>query len=193
MSRELEAFSYSVAHDRATQGIDGFSLALLEDWRRSADEQGKDYPIVRASAQRMAQSSKPLLLSSDPERACREVRPRQPGLRHDPAPPRAGADAEVESPSLTLLARRSAAPVDPPRQPARQRFEIHRAQRPAHIEFGKEQVGPTVEYFVRDDGGLRHELRVEALRPPAPPQLHAPVRGIGIGLATVQRIVHRPR
>ena len=44
-NKELDAFAYSVSHDlRAPlRGIDGFSLALLEDYGNKLDTQGKDY------------------------------------------------------------------------------------------------------------------------------------------------------
>ncbi len=56
-SRELEAFSYSVAHDlRAPlRGIDGFAQALIEDYGDKLDASGVRYlDRIRAAAQRMA-------------------------------------------------------------------------------------------------------------------------------------------
>ena len=57
-NRELEAFSYSVSHDlRAPlRSIDGFSLALLEDYDDRLDETGRNYlRRVRGATQRMSQ------------------------------------------------------------------------------------------------------------------------------------------
>src|SRR5258708_11223666 len=64
-SRELEAFSYSVAHDlRAPlRGVDGYSEVLLEDYSDKLDDVGKK-PLrtVRESAQRMGQLIESLLM-----------------------------------------------------------------------------------------------------------------------------------
>ncbi len=55
-NEELESFSYSVSHDlRAPlRAIDGFSLALMEDYEDVLDETGKDFLLrVRNGTQRM--------------------------------------------------------------------------------------------------------------------------------------------
>lgn len=57
-NKELEAFSYSVSHDlRAPlRGIDGWSLALLEDYGNELDEKANQYITrVRAETQRMGE------------------------------------------------------------------------------------------------------------------------------------------
>ena len=71
-NKELEAFSYSVSHDlRAPlRSIDGFSLALLEDYGETLDGTAKDYlRRVRAASQNMAQLIDDLLKLSRVSRA----------------------------------------------------------------------------------------------------------------------------
>lgn len=57
-NQELESFCYSVSHDlRAPlRSLDGFSLALLEDYADALDDTGKDYlRRLRASSHQMSQ------------------------------------------------------------------------------------------------------------------------------------------
>ena len=71
-NRELEAFAHSVSHDlRAPlRGIDGWSLALLEDCGEQLDAQGQKYlDRVRSEAQRMGKLIDDLLHLSRVSRA----------------------------------------------------------------------------------------------------------------------------
>ncbi len=71
-NKELESSAYSIAHDlRAPlRGIDGWSLALLEDYGDRLDEQARTYlGRVRSEAQRMGQLIDDLLQLSRVTRA----------------------------------------------------------------------------------------------------------------------------
>src|SRR5260370_19424900 len=63
-NRELEAFSYSVAHDLRTplRGIDGFSELLIQNYGEKLDDQGRQYlDRVQSATHRMGQLIEDLL------------------------------------------------------------------------------------------------------------------------------------
>jgi len=56
LNKEIEAFSYSVSHDLRgpLRSMDGFSMALLEDYGEQLDDEARDYlRRIRAASQRM--------------------------------------------------------------------------------------------------------------------------------------------
>jgi signal transduction histidine kinase len=199
-NKELEAFSYSVSHDLRgpLRAIDGFSQALLEDYIMALDAQGQDYlRRVRAASQRMAQLIDDLLMLSRMSREAlrREVvdlsilaRAILADLK-DAEPQRrveicvsdgvaANGDARLLRVVLENLLRNA--------------WKFTSKHDKAKIEFGVSQSNGNPIYFVRDDGAGFDAAYVDKLFGPFQ-RLHASseFEGTGIGLATVQRIIHR--
>jgi light-regulated signal transduction histidine kinase (bacteriophytochrome) len=199
-NRELEAFSYSVAHDlRAPlRGIDGFSQALLEDYSQKLDEEGKRYlRRVRESAQHMAQLIDSLLSLARITRS---------DLRH-------------ELVDLSGLARATAERLAAS-QPGRQvecligqgltamgdsrllgsvldnllgnAWKFTQDQPRASIEFACSQQDGQSVFFVRDNGA-GFDMTFAPKLFGVFQRLHTSdeFEGTGIGLATVQRIIRR--
>jgi light-regulated signal transduction histidine kinase (bacteriophytochrome) len=199
-NRELEAFAYSVSHDlRAPlRGIDGWSLALLEDYSALLDGSGQQYlNRVRTETQRMGNLIDDLLQLSRVSRGemkldqvditalagrivdrLRDAQPKrsiefaiEPGLV-------AFGDARLLEIALTNLLSNA--------------VKFTGAQNPALIEFGKIEKDGEMAFYVRDNGA-GFDMAYAGNLFGAFQRLHKVTEfpGTGIGLATVQRIVRR--
>ena len=198
--KELEAFSYSVSHDLRSplRSIDGFSQALLEDYGGKLDGEGRDYlQRVRAGSQRMAQLIDDLLNLS---RVARSEMSRVPvdlsRIAKDIANGLRKSDQErnvefVISGGLTAQGdeRLLRAAMENLFSNAWKFTSIHPRGR---IEFGMARRDGQPVYFIKDDGVGFDMTYVGKLFGPFQ-RLHSPgdFPGTGIGLATVQRIIHR--
>jgi light-regulated signal transduction histidine kinase (bacteriophytochrome) len=199
-NKELEAFSYSVSHDlRAPlRGIDGYARILEEDYNAKLDDEGRRVlGVVRSEALRMGALIDNLLTFSrlgrqrveltviDMTALARDVFDRLIEKAEgapvrfdlDELPPAHGDIAMVRQVLVNLLGnaikftRRRSAPV---------------------IEIGGTLADGTSAYFVRDNGeGFDEAFKDKLFR--VFQRLHSEeeFEGTGVGLALVQRIVHR--
>jgi light-regulated signal transduction histidine kinase (bacteriophytochrome) len=196
-NRELEAFSYSVSHDlRAPlRAIEGFSQQLQKHYHASLDERGKDYlgRVCRASERmseliddmlHLSQVGRQPLVKIDVDlsalalgvaRDLRQAAPAQAGVFEIAPGMKVEADQKLIRIVLENLmgnawkfSARHAAPV---------------------ITVG---IGADGAVFVHDNGAGFSMDYVHKLFTPFQ-RLHsaADFAGTGIGLATVQRIIHR--
>ncbi len=199
-NKELDAFSYSVSHDlRAPlRAIDGFSQALLEDYRENLDSVGQDHlQRVRLAAQRMSALIDDLLNLSRVTRSeiHRErldltavVRSIAEELQRG-APGRKVTFAITEGLTVEGDSRLLRVAIENLLDNAWKYTSSHSC---ARIEFGLNQSNGRPAYFVRDDGAGFDPRYSERLFG-AFQRLHAVTEfpGTGIGLATVQRIIRR--
>ena len=200
-NKELDAFSYTVSHDLRTplSIIDGFSQALLENYAATLDARGRDYlQRICGATQRMADLIDALL-----------------GLSHVTR-----AELVWEVVDVSALARAIATDLQRGEPTRQAEFVIadgvvahgdarllgvvlenlfsnawkFTARQPwARIEFGSlPQREGSLVFFVRDNGvGFDMAYADKLFR--AFQRLHGRTEypGTGVGLATVQRIIHR--
>jgi PAS domain S-box-containing protein len=199
-NQELAALSYSVSHDLRTplRAIDGFSLALLEDYQGSLDDQGRDYlKRVRAASQRMGTLIDDLLRLASIARQ----------------------EYQSKMVDLSLLAKRVAnsfSDTDPERlveikiKPGLlvqgdenllhiavsnlfgNAWAFTRHRKDAQIEFGCQEINGLFAYFIRDNGvGFDMRYAAKLFQPFQTLHGRSELEGSGIGLAIVQRIIHK--
>jgi len=199
-NRELEAFAYSVSHDlRAPlRGIDGWSLALLEDYDAQLDDGARKYlNRVRSETQRMGNLIDDMLQLSRVNRG--EMKLHRVDLTalanqiaarlRDAQPERsmefviepelvASGDSRLLEIALTNLFSNAV------------KFTGTRDK--ALIEFGRIEKEGEMAFYIRDNGA-GFDMAYSGNLFGAFQRLHkvSEFPGSGIGLATVQRVVRR--
>ena len=199
-NKELESFCYSVSHDlRAPlRGIDGFSQALLVKYPAQLDERGRHYlQRIRAGTQRMGQLIDDLLnLSRVTRQEMRAETVMLSALAHDVAEelrktqPQRAVEFRIQE---NLQAQGDAHLLGIALQNLLDNAWKYTAKHAhARIEFGLVERQGEAVYFVRDDGA-GFDMAYAGKLFGAFQRLHNETEfpGIGIGLATVQRIIHR--
>ena len=199
-NRELEAFSYSVAHDlRAPlRGINGFAEALLEDYAGKLDEEADDHlRRIAAGAQRMGHLIDALLALSRVTRTdVRRERVELGALADDVI-----AHLRAEEPTREVeIAKHGDIVVRGDARLLRalmdnligNAWKFSRRRSRTRIEIGTVVKDGALVCYVRDNGAGFDMAYADKLFAPFQ-RLHAATEfaGTGIGLATCQRIVAR--
>ena len=200
-NNELRAFSYSVAHDlRAPlRAINGFSQVLVEDCEAQLNDDGRralgrittnakmmgvlidDLLALSKVSYQPLQSGK-VEMTAIVRDAYKELIEGQNGrvveCQISDLPPATGDPNLLRQVWVNLIANA---------------LKFTRGQERAHIEIGGNIAGPEfATYFIRDNGA-GFDMQYVGKLFGAFQRLHRPAdfEGTGIGLALVQRIVHR--
>ncbi len=199
-NRELETFSYSVSHDlRAPlRAIDGFARILVEDHAAALDPEAQRLlGMIRDNTARMGQLIDDLLAFSRLSRKeletttldlralaqgvvdelGKEEQARQITVTIGPLPPARGDRALVRQALVNLIGNA---------------VKFTRGHSDARVEIGARRDGRDTVYYVRDNG-VGFDMRYAHKLFGVFQRLHRPdeFEGTGVGLALVQRIVHR--
>jgi light-regulated signal transduction histidine kinase (bacteriophytochrome) len=200
MNREMEAFNYAVSHDlRAPlRAITGFSEILLEDYRDRLDDTGRDYlRRISAAAVRMATLIDALLSLSRLTRS--QIEPILVDLSGMARAVGRGLAERYPERGVTLIVQDGlGARGDPVLLQGVLENLLGNAWKytarcsVAYVEVGIEQHEGETAFYVRDNGA-GFDMTYAGKLFGAFQRLHSPAEfeGTGIGLATVQRIVHR--
>lgn len=199
-NRELEAFSYSVSHDLRgpLRSISGFGKLLADDYADKLDKTGKSFlEYITAGTRQMSELIEALLELSKVTRApmrkqpveldalardvARELQERDPG-RDCRVTVADGLAAEGDPRLLKILLQNLMGNA----------WKFTAKQAHAHVEVGGQERDGKRVFFVRDDGAgfdLAHAANL--FTPFHRQHRQDEFEGLGIGLATVQRIVSR--
>ncbi|HEY9103375.1 ATP-binding protein [Chitinimonas sp.] len=199
-NKELEAFSYSVSHDlRAPlRSVDGFSQVLLEDYADKLDDAGRQYlGRIRRATQNMSNliddllnlskltrsevNTQPVNLSELATEVVQELRQNEPEREVSISiMPNLITDADPKLVRVALQNLLANAWKFTARSPQ------------AEIKFGATHIDGQNAFYVSDNGAGFDMAYADKLFG-AFQRLHSPqeFEGNGVGLAIVQRIIHR--
>lgn len=200
-NKELEAFSYSVSHDlRAPlRGIDGFSKVLLERYANQLDDRGKHYlDRIRAGTQRMGELIEDMLMLSRVTRTeIKRVPVNLSAIVQETiknlieSQPQRSVQWNI-NPEITVLGDAALLRIVLENLLSNAwKFTSNCTQ--TQIEFSTTLISDnTPAYFIRDNGVGFDMTYVNKLFI-AFQRLHSTDEfpGTGVGLAIVQRIIHR--
>ena len=199
-NKELEAFAYSVSHDlRAPlRNIDGFSQILLEDYSDIVDKQGQHYlQRVRAGTQNMGQliddilslsrsgrhhmDKKTINIESIVKEVCKSLENELNDRKVDfivRKCPTVFADSHLVKIMFTNLLSNA--------------LKFTRIRENAKIETGSIAEDGYTVFFIKDNGvGFDMKYADKLFIPFQRLHRAEEYEGSGIGLAIVQRIIHR--
>ena len=199
-NKELESFSYSASHDlRAPlRSLEGFSRALVEDYEDRLDDVGKNYlHRIRKASGRMGRLIDDMLHLAQVSRS---------ELHRAPVNLSALAHIVADGIQQTDPDRKIEFVIEPDLMASGDAHllqivmenlfgnacKFSGAQSVARIEFGRTVRDGAPAYFVRDNG-VGFDMRYAHKLFGAFQRLHSASEfpGTGIGLATVQRVIHR--
>ncbi|MCF6157986.1 MAG: HAMP domain-containing protein [wastewater metagenome] len=199
-NKELEAFCYSVSHDLRSplRSMDGFSRAILDDYADKLDATGKNYlERICSASQRMGQliddlldlsritrvemNKKAVNLSTLARTIVTELREKQPERKAEFSI--TDGLAVKGDPQLLKIV------LDNLFDNA---WKFTKKCPQAKIEFSSTQYNGKPTFFIRDNG-VGFDMAYFDKLFNAFQRLHSALEyeGTGIGLATVQRIIHR--